>query len=381
MRVTRMVRQVCGSCRPVVHAKRFETVVAVVEGVIRAGRLTPAAIGRGVWSRTSPKHGIKRVDRLLKNPRLYAEQRTFFRAIAAKVLRGCKRPTVVVDWTQVLGTHRALVAAVPIGGRALPIYSEVHPEKLLGNSRVQSRFLERLRDILPIGSRPIVVSDAGFHGPFFRDLLALGWDFLGRIRGTATVVRQGKHISKEQIYATATSTPRDLGQCELYSYPRQMRSRLILVRKRRKLGRYIPPPSSRDEREFRKSARDPWLLATSLDLDASDVVGMYATRMQIEETFRDAKNHRFGWSLGQVRTASPHRAQLLLLLAALAMLVVTLVGLSTEAQGAHRAYQANTSTRRVLSFFVLGNAVIRRRILPAPVILPPLTPHPIWGDP
>jgi hypothetical protein len=351
MRVARMVRQVCSSCRPVVHAKRFETVVAVVEGVIRAGRLTPAAIGRSLWGRTAPKHGIKRVDRLLKNPRLYAEQRTFFRAIAATVLRGCKRPTVVVDWTQVLGTHRALVAAVPIGGRALPIYSEVHPEKLLGNSRVQSRFLGRLQDILPIGSRPIVVSDAGFHGPFFRDLLALGWDFLGRIRGTATVVRQSKRISKEQIYATATSTPRDLGECELYSYPRQMRSRLVLVRKRRKLGRYIPPPSSRDEKEFRKSARDPWLLATSLDLDASDVVGVYATRM------------------------------LLLLLAALSMLVVTLVGLSAEARGTHRAYQANTSSRRVLSFFVLGNAVIRRQISSAPVFLIPLTPHSIWGDP
>lgn len=375
MRVVRMVRQVCRSCRDVVHAKRFETVVAAVEGIIRAGRLTPAAIGRNLWGGTAPKHGIKRVDRLLVNPRLFAEQREFFSAIAATVLRGCKRPTVVVDWTQVLGTHRALVAAVPIGGRALPIYSEVHPEKMLGNSAVQARFLQALRDVLPAGCRPIVVSDAGFHGPFFRDLLALGWDFLGRIRGTATVVRQGVHVSKEQIYATATAAPRDLGECDLYSQPRQMGSRLVLVRKRRKPGRNIPPPSSRDEREFRKSARDPWLLATSLDVDASAVVAMYATRMQIEESFRDAKNHRFGWSLGQVRTASLHRAQLLLLLAAIAMLVVTLVGMSVEARGAHRAYQANTATRRVLSLFVLGNAVLRR------LAMCHLSIASIWGDP
>jgi hypothetical protein len=380
MRVVRMVRQVCRSCRDVVHAKRFETVTAVVEGIVRAGRLTPAAIGRGLWGSTAPKHGIKRVDRLLVNPRLYGEQRMFFRAIAATILRGCSRPIVVVDWTQVLGTHRALVAAVPIGGRALPIYAEVHPERLLGNSPVQARFLQALRGVLPDGCKPIVVSDAGFHGPFFRDLLVLGWDFLGRIRGTATVLRQGRHISKEQIYATSTSTPRDLGQCELYSQARQMSARLVLVRKRQKPGRYIPPPSSRDEREFRKSARDPWLLATSLDLDASAVVAMYATRMQIEEAFRDAKNHRFGWSLGHVRTASPHRAQLLLLLAALAMVVVTLVGLSVEARGAHRAYQANTVTRRVLSLFVLGNAVLRRQ---AALDLPlsSFTPYSIWGDP
>jgi hypothetical protein len=375
-----MVRQVCRSCRGVVHAKRFEAVVAVAEAVVRAGRLTPAAVGRGLWGRTAPKHGIKRVDRLLANPRLLAEQRTFFRAIAATVLRESERPIVIVDWTQVLGAHRALVAAVPIGGRALPIYSEVHPERLLGNSAVQGRFLQALRDVLPVGCKPIVVSDAGFHGPFFRDLVALGWDFLGRIRGTATVACQGRHVSKEQLYAVATSTPRDLGNCELYSYPRLMSSRLVLVRKRRQRARHLLPPSSRDEKEFRKSARDPWLLATSLDLDASAIVAIYATRMQIEEAFRDAKNHRFGWSLGHVRTASSHRAQILLLLAALAMLVVTLVGLSVESRGDHRAYQANTATRRVLSLFVLGNAVLRREASFHP---PPtrISPHSIWGDP
>jgi hypothetical protein len=367
MRVAAMVRQVCGNCRAVVHAKRFKAVVTVVEGLIRAGRAVPAAIGRNLRSGTAPKHSIKRVDRLLANPRLYSEHRTFFGAIAARVLRGCERPLVVLDWTQLLGSHRALVAAVPIGGRALPIYAEVHPEELLGNSKVQSRFLKALRAVLPVGCRPIIVTDAGFHGPFFRDVMALDWDFVGRVRGTATVRRHNGQFSKEQIYATATVTPRDLGRCQLYSAWRQMLTRLVLVRKRRKSGRYIPPPSSKDEREFRKSARDPWLLATSLDLDPSAVVAMYSQRMQIEETFRDAKNHRFGWSLGQVRTASLERAQTLLLLSSLAMLIVTLVGLSVEASGAHRAYQANTAKVRVLSLFVLGNIVIRRR-------------HAKWGD-
>ena len=29
--------------------------------------------------------------------------------------------------------------------------------------------------------------------------------------------------------------------------------------------------------------------------------------MQIEETFRDAKNHRFGWSLGHVQLSTTQR--------------------------------------------------------------------------
>ena len=109
---------------------------------------------------------------------------------------------------------------------------------------------------------------------------------------------------------------------------------------------------------------DPWLLATSMsDGDAASVVGIYARRMQIEETFRDTKNHRFGWSLGDVRLSTPQRTAVLLTLAALAFLVVTLIGMAAERRGAHRAYQANTEKRRVLSFLVLAAAILRRNPL------------------
>ena len=113
---------------------------------------------------------------------------------------------------------------------------------------------------------------------------------------------------------------------------------------------------------MRQAALDPWLLATSLpDADAAAIVGIYARRMQIEETFRDTKNHRFGWSLGDVRLSTPQRTAVLLTLAALAFLVVTLIGMTAERRGDHRAYQANTEKRRVLSFLVLAAAILRRR--------------------
>ena len=68
--------------------------------------------------------------------------------------------------------------------------------------------------------------------------------------------------------------------------PKSVRANLVLVRSRRKPGRKLPPPTSKEEKEFRKAARDPWLLATSLERhDADAVVALYAMRMQIEETF------------------------------------------------------------------------------------------------
>jgi hypothetical protein len=83
--------------------------------------------------------------------------------------------------------------------------------------------------------------------------------------------------------------------------------------------------------------------------------------MQIEETFRDAKNHRFGWCLSDARTSTQQRTLMLLLVTVFAMAIATLIGLSAETAGAHRAYQANTTFhQRVLSLFVLACAMLQR---------------------
>jgi hypothetical protein len=363
MRVADMVRELVGSCSSVVHAVRVMAVRALVEGIIRGGRLSPATIGRVLPGGALPKHGIKRVDRLLGNSKMVGDRLLFFRAIAHRLLRDCARPVILVDWTQA-GQHVALVAAVPIGGRALPIYIEVHPLKKLGNAAVEKRFLGALKAIVPTECRSVIVTDAGFKGPFFQAVLDQGWDFLGRVRGTTKAISSvGETISKEQLYARASITPVEVGSFGLF-VKQKIPCRLVLVRKRRRPGRKRPPPACNEEREKRQAALDPWLLATSMsDGDAASVVGIYARRMQIEETFRDTKNHRFGWSLGDVRLSTSHRTAVLLTLAALAFLVVTVIGMAAEQRGAHRAYQANTEKRRVLSFLVLAAAILRRKSL------------------
>lgn len=361
MRVGHIVRKILRPCLDVVHAARFAALCTVVEAVIRARRASIAAMGRSLVGRAAPKHGIKRVDRLLSNGRLHLERAEYFKAIAAYLLRRVRRPLIIVDWTQAAGDLLALVAAVPIGGRAVPVYEEVHPLRKLGNARVQSRFLGSLQRILPQGATPIVVTDAGFHGPFFRAVLELGWDFVGRVRGTATAKSaDGTKFTKKELYRRANPTPRDLGWFRLYASQRSVDARLVVVRSRRKPGRRRKP-RSQDEAAIRRAARDPWLLATSLAKgDAMRIVSIYSRRMQIEEAFRDAKNHRFGWSFRHVTTNSPQRLDVLLLVVILGMLVASQVGRAMELSGRHRAYQANTATKRVLSFFVLGVAALQR---------------------
>jgi hypothetical protein len=341
--------------------------LAVVAGIVGGGRLSLTAIGRALGRRGNPKHDIKRVDRLLSNRRMRRELRLYFRDVAAFVIGTWLKPVILLDWTKVTDDFHALVAAVPIGGRAITIYEEVHRERNLGNARVQAAFLQALADVLPRDCHPIIVTDAGFQGPFFRAVRRRGWDYVGRIRGTATVRLTSRRASMcvAQAYALAAAMPLDLGEGVLYAEHRAMDSRLVLATKPRRRCKH-PWRGYRTgkggvPRSTVTGAKEPWLLATSLKAEtAAQIVAIYATRMQIEETFRDAKNHRFGWSLRHVRGYHADRLTLLLLFAALATLAVTLLGLVAAQLGWHRRYQANTAKTRTLSFFVLGVALIHR---------------------
>jgi hypothetical protein len=232
MHVGKMVRQLVEGCSSVVHVARLAAVVKVVEGIIGGGRLSPATIGRNLEGTARPKHSIKCVDRLLGSPHMVKDRLFIFLAVAHHLLRGCARPVILVDWTHSGGTHEALVAAVPIGGRALPIYVEVYPLKKLGNAAVEKRFLCTLKAILPSECRSIIVSDAGFKGPFFQAVREFGWDFLGRVRGTAKATSSdGRTISKEEFYQRASISPTDLGTFGLF-VKQHIPCRLVLVRKR-----------------------------------------------------------------------------------------------------------------------------------------------------
>jgi hypothetical protein len=115
-----------------------------------------------------------------------------------------------------------------------------------------------------------------------------------------------------------------------------------------------------DDRNYRRGAHEPWVLTTSLTARPSAVVAAFALRMHIEETFRDVKNLRWGWSLRHCGSRSRNRLEALLLIGAIALLVQQIAGCAAESLELHREHQANTERRRrVLSIFVLGGLVLR----------------------
>jgi hypothetical protein len=76
---------------------------------------------------------------------------------------------------------------------------------------------------------------------------------------------------------------------------------------------------------YRRLHRAPWLLATSLPHEKGSgrrIKQLYALWMQIEETFRDMKCHRWGFGLRYARCHDARRLEILLLIGTLAALVL-----------------------------------------------------------
>ena len=63
---------------------------------------------------------------------------------------------------------------------------------------------------------------------------------------------------------------------------------------------------------------------------AKKVVRLYRARMQIDEAFRDLKSPRFGLALEYPRTGEANRLAMWLLIAALATIVLWLIGMAVR---------------------------------------------------
>ncbi len=93
---------------------------------------------------------------------------------------------------------------------------------------------------------------------------------------------------------------------------------------------------------------------------AKEVINIYKTRMQIEESFRDIKSHQFGLSMRYSLTRHQRRLTNLLLIGMLAAYITLILGYQAENLKLHYRYQANTvKDRRVLSFQYLALQIIK----------------------
>jgi hypothetical protein len=180
-----------------------------------------------------------------------------------------------------------------------------------------------------------VLADRGFGDQKLYALLqTLGWDFVIRFRG----VIQVESADGERKPAAKWLPPS--GRATMIRGAR-------VTRTRAKVPAVVVVHAPR--------MKEAWCLATTLsDAKAADIVKLYGRRFTIEETFRDQKNLRFGLGLSATHIGSTDRRDRLLLLAAIAQALLTLLGAAGEECGLDRLMKTNTSKKRTMSLLNQG---------------------------
>ena len=116
-----------------------------------------------------------------------------------------------------------------------------------------------------------------------------------------------------------------------------------------------------------RAQREPWVLVVSpslAHLSDRQIVAHYRRRMQIEESFRDLKNPRYGAALRHSMTRVPARMEVLVMMHALASVAAWLRGqLACQQQEDQRLLahpQAKKRSWRTLSVWRIGWEILRR---------------------
>jgi hypothetical protein len=322
------------------HPKLTDSLANGVLGVLEASSLAISLVGNGlaVAQGLDTKHAIKQVDRLLSNRNLQLEQLDV--PWTRFVLGDRKEVVIALDWTEYARDGHSVIAAnvVTSHGRATPLcWKTVRTAEIKDGARndFEDELLLRLRSAIPDDVHVTIVADRGFgDAKLYEFLSSERWGFVIRFREAIHVRLAGR----ERVPAGELVPPN--GRARLWK-------NVAVTAKEHPLAGFVAVKAS--------GMKDAWCLATNrTDLTAAQVVALYGRRFTIEESFRDAKDPRFGLGLLEVRIKKPERRDRLVLLAALAQALLTLLGAASEATGLDRTLKANTVKTRTHSLFRQG---------------------------
>lgn len=376
MRASQVLQKCLSHSLSQMHALRERALLRSVEALLQGRRLTLMDVARAWPDATRVRAPLKAFDRLLSNRKLHAERTLIDQDMARWLLRG-PQPVILIDWSDLKPDKSwcLLRAAVPVGGRTLTLLDMVAPGREQGAPGPEKRFLQQLAGLVPKGVVPILVTDAGFRTPWFRAVEAMGWRWVGRLRGRTQVKPRAapdtpdQWIDSRQLHVLASPRPYELPPmlsnrsdpiaCRLVVYAKSRRGRKCANRRQ-------PGKISRASMSLKAAARErePWLIVASPELQAPSarqLTNLYARRMQIELGFRDLKSHRYGQGLEDSLTRQGARLQILLLVSTLASFVSWLAGLGCEATGIAQWLLPHRTTRKLYSTLRVGREALVRR--------------------
>jgi len=323
------------------HAKRVKSLAGATLGVIESASLAIGMIGQGLALARGrlTKHAVKQVDRMLSNRGIDVD--ALLVHWVPYVVGSRESITVALDWTEFDADDQAtiMLSLLTRHGRATPLVWLTVERSTLKHRRnaYEDQLLERLAKLLPAGVRVCVVADRGFGDQKLYRMLAedLKFDFVIRFRANIEVTSADGETRAAADWVGAGGRARTLRGAAVTAHACPVAA-VVCVQA--------------------KGMKQPWCLASSsADLPARALINLYAKRWQIEGSFRDAKDLRFGMGMGSIHVSTPDRRDRLWLVSAFAVLLLTLLGSAGEALGYDRHLKSNTTKRRTHSLFRQGS--------------------------
>ena len=357
------------SC-PNIHKTRLASLLDVVDGALNCGRVTQVEIARALCSHSRIKHKIKKVNRLHKNRHLSLELPIIYGALSQYLFSFMNQNAsipIIIDlcFMQDDRQIQMLSAEIANRGRSIPLYREVLQE---GQLRKHAKhFIDTLNKIIPKHLKVIIVMDAGFYENWFCAIESAGWDWICRIRQgrqlydcNSKAWKNYRHYvdistGRVKAHGKALLTKAHKHACDLVSIKKKIKGRHYKTRR----GRATECIASK---AYSRSAKEPWLLAHSMgkDICAKQVIQWYAKRMQIEESFRDLKNHRSGLGARSMKRTTIQAWNVAMLISTIIQIIYWMIGAVARDKGFQAMFQSNTSHgKRVFSDFYLGRLVVK----------------------
>src|SRR5690349_2272633 len=158
-----ILRKSLSSAFTSMHQARVKVLLQAVSALVLGRRLVLMDIARSWPEAERVQVSLKKLDRLLGNWQLHAQKQSIYAAMARWLLN-CPRPLIVVDWSDLQGhgLKFLLRAGVPVKAQTITILEAVYEEHDKQKPHIEREFLGRLREILPEGLTPVIVTDAGF---------------------------------------------------------------------------------------------------------------------------------------------------------------------------------------------------------------------------
>jgi hypothetical protein len=242
------------------------------------------------------------IKRFLANTHVVSDavMAPYGREVLARLAAQGQTVVLLIDQTQVNERHQAVMVAVRLGGRALPLIWRVKETQGAIGFAEQRTALEAVARLLPTGIRPVLIGDRFYGSPnLIGWCCEQGWDWRLRLKQNLLVFEQGGETTLAACFDRGEHQLRDIELTET-----RVRTNVAMVHE--------------------AGHPEPWIIALS-QAPSVHTAFDYGLRWGIEAMFSDFKTRGFGLEDSQIRLAG--RLDRLILIMALALFWAVSTGL------------------------------------------------------